>query len=211
MVVDLERKGARISQDISSLVGERERSEIKRKNMMREREAWSKVKIPEDRVPPGAHWKSIQPAHDCHAYGKREYWGALLDVPKGWSAMDACMNTPTEIEGITMRRPDRCAFIDGSSEIHGYWMVDWDQRDCNPELRNLHDAGCTNSKSGLARIEADVAGIINGDEQGWRVMCESVPLSWGGINYTSPTHCEERGFFRNKVAMWDVPAERCRY
>jgi hypothetical protein len=52
--------------------------------------------------------------------------------------------------------------------------------------------GCTNHRSGLTRIEAKVEGILHRKNQDWRLMCESTPFSWNGVNYTSPTHCEER-------------------
>ena len=41
-------------------------------------------------------------------------------------------------------------------------------------------------------MEAQVVGIKNSVKQDWRVMCESIPFTWGAVNYTSPTRCEER-------------------
>ena len=52
--------------------------------------------------------------------------------------------------------------------------------------------GCTNSGSGLTRMEAQVVGIRDSVGQDWRVMCESVPFTWDAVNYTSPIRCEER-------------------
>jgi len=205
--VSLEFAARRAARDGSALLAERERSEQERAKMRHDREVWWEV--PDDRVPLGAYWEDIWPAYDCRAYGKREYWGVLLGVPEGWSAMDACMNTPAEVKGVTIRRPDRCAFVIGSPAIHGYWMVDWDQVGCRPWHKDIRDTGCTNRRSGLTRIEAKVEGIINRKEQDWQVMCESTPFTWDGVNYTSPVHCEERSF-GTKVAMWDVPAESCR-
>lgn len=205
--IDLESAANRAAKEGSTLSEEREKSEHERAKMKLDREEWEKV--PDDRVPPGAHWKPIWPAYDCRAYGKREYWGVLLDIPEGWSAMDACMNTPAEIEGVTVRRPDRCAFVSESPGIHGYWMVDRNQEDCKPWHKDIRDTGCTNHGSGLTRIEAKVEGILNKKEQDWRVMCESTPFTWDGVEYTSPLHCEERSS-GTKVATWDVPAESCR-
>ena len=204
--VALESTALHASRETSTLVTEREKSERERAKMLRDRELWEKPL--EDRVPQGASWETVWPAWDCRAYGKREYWGVLRDIPEGWSAIDACMNMPVEIKGVTVRRPGRCAFVDGSPHIHGYWMVDWDQPDCKPWHRDFHDAvsqiyapihscahtfqGCTSYRSGTRRIEAQVAGIIKRKEQDWRLMCESTPLVWNQITYTSPTHCEQR-------------------
>ena len=115
---------------------ERDESEAEREKLRRERELWEKAR--EDRVPQGAFWQAIQPALDCRAYGKREYRGVLQNIPEGWSPIDACMNMPAEIKGVTVRRPSRCLIIEGS--VHGYWMVDWDQPDCKPWHRDFHDA-----------------------------------------------------------------------
>jgi len=87
----------------------------------------------DDRVPQGAFWETLpRPAPDCLAYGKREYSGVLRDIPKGWTDLDACMNMPVEIKGVSFRRPYRCAYDRSSPHIHGYWVVDWDQLDCKP-------------------------------------------------------------------------------
>ena len=135
--VSLELTAYRAAREGSELSAEREKSERERAKMRHDREVWGEV--PDDRVPPGAYWKDIWPAYDCRAYGRREYWGVLLAKPEGWSAMDACMNTPAEVEGVTLRRPDRCAFVNGSPTIHGYWMVDWDQEDCKPWHKDIRD------------------------------------------------------------------------
>jgi len=204
--LNLESVASRASKEKFALMAERGGSERQREEMRHEREFWGKV--PEDRVPQGAFWEVVWPAWDCRAYGKREYWGMLQNIPEGWSAVDACMNMPVEIKDVTVRRPYRCKFVDGSPHIHGYWMVDWDQTDCKPWYRDFHDAGCTSYRSGARRIEAQIVGIISRKEQDWRLMCESTPLVWNNINYTSPTHCEERRWGR-KVAMWDVPDDSC--
>ena len=117
---------------------EREKLELERGRLRRERELWEKAR--EDRVPQGAFWEVISPSVDCRGYGRREYWGILRNIPQGWTAIDACTNMPVEIKGITVRRPDWCAFIGGSPHIIGHWMVDWDQTDCKPWYKDFHDA-----------------------------------------------------------------------
>lgn len=121
----------------STLEAERKKSEWEQERMMHNRELWKKV--PEDHILPGAYWKPIWPANDCHTYGKWEYWGMLMDIPEGWSSMDACMNTPAEVQGVTIRRPDRCTFVNGFPHVHGYWMVDWDQENCKLWLKDFCD------------------------------------------------------------------------
>jgi hypothetical protein len=138
MSADPEAAARHASREKAALMVEKEKSQRERENMRRDRELWEKAK--EARVPQGAFWEVVLPAWDCRAYGKREYWGILRGIPKGWSAIDACMNLPVEIRGVTVRRPYRCAFVNGSPHIHGYWMVDWDQPDCKPWYRDYQDA-----------------------------------------------------------------------
>jgi hypothetical protein len=206
--INLESAALNASRERVALVAWRVKSEREREQMRRDRELWGKVR--EDRVPQGAYWEVVWPAWDCHAYGKREYWGTLRNIPEGWSAIDACMNMPVEIKGVTVRRPYRCAFVDGDPHIHGYWMVDWDQPDCKPWYRDFHDAvsprsspparychaytfqGCTSYGSGARRIEAQLVGINKRKEQDWWLLCSTTPMLWNEIMYTSPTHCELR-------------------
>jgi len=137
-LIDNESASRRASMANSTLAVEKEKVEHERDAMRRERELWEKAR--EDRVPQGAFWEVVWPAWDCRAYGKREYWGMLQNIPEGWSDMDACMNMPVEIKGVTVRRPYRCAYTLESPHIHGYWMVDWDQPDCKPWYHDYQDA-----------------------------------------------------------------------
>ena len=116
---------------------ERHLLELEKEGLREERKKLEKAR--EDRVPQGAFWEVVWPAWDCRAYGKREYWGVLQNIPKDWTDLDACMNMPVEIKGVSVRRPDRCAYVEGSPHIHGYWMVDWDQPDCKPWYQDFTD------------------------------------------------------------------------
>jgi len=200
-----ESEARRASTKSSALIAERKKWEVEKENMRHDRELWEKV--PEDRVPPAANWAFVKPSDACRAYGEREYWGRLQNIPGGWDPIDACINTPVRIKGVNIRRPHRCVW--GSLFIYGSWIVDWDWDDCKPKHQDIRDTGCTNHRSGLTRIEAQVVGIVDNKEQDWRLMCESTPFTWGGVNYTSPIRCEERDL-GTKVAVWDVPAQSCR-
>jgi len=132
---ELER--SRFEQERELMEDERQLLEQEKQELRSERERWEKAR--EDRVPQGAFWDALWESVECLAYGKREYWGILQNIPGDWTAMDACMNTPAEIKGVPVRRPDRCGYVEGSPHIHGYWMVDWDQADCKPWYRDFHD------------------------------------------------------------------------
>ncbi|KAF9647049.1 hypothetical protein BDM02DRAFT_3063939, partial [Thelephora ganbajun] len=158
----------------------------------------------------GAFWETVLPAYDCRSYGKREYWGILRNIPEGWTDVDACMNMPVEIKGVSVRRPYRCGYVANSPHIHAFWMVDWDQPDCKPWHIDITDTGCTNPGSGIRRIEAWVVGINDRSEQDWRLLCESTPVTWNHVTYNSPTHCDARvSFLGKKIAMWDIPDDNC--
>jgi len=195
----LERERSRLEQEEESLENERQLMEEERERLEKARD--------ESHIPQGAFWEVVWPAWDCRAYGSREYWGMLQNIPEGRTELDACMNMPVEIKGVSVRRPDRCAYVEGSSLIHGYWMVDWDQPDCKPWLQDLTDMGCTYPGSGTRRIEAWVVGINDRPQQDWRLLCESMPITWNHVTYNSPSHCEER--WEKKFAVWDIPDDRC--
>jgi len=210
---DLESAANRVSREKSALAAERKlwkleegKLEQEREKLRHERELWERAR--DDRIPQGAFWDVISPAPDCRAYGKREFWATLQNTPEGWNAIDACMNLPVEIHGVTIRRPHRCEPVHGSPHVRGYWMVDWDQPDCRPWWYDYQDAGCTSYKSGRRRIEAQLVGINDKGEQDWWLLCNSTPLIWNLISYTSPTHCQERDWGR-KFGMWDVPDDSC--
>jgi hypothetical protein len=112
--------------------------EHQKEELREERERWEKAR--EERVPQGAFWESVEPAPDCRAYGKREYSGTLQNTPGDWTDLDACMNMPVEIKGVTLRRPNQCAYDEASPRnVHGFWMVDWDQPDCKPWHQDITD------------------------------------------------------------------------
>ena len=134
---DLPTKIDRWSEAVSRMRVREEAMRKERLALQEERERWEKAR--EDRVPQGAFWETVWPAWDCRSYGKREYWGVLRNIPEDWTDIDACMNTPVEINGVAVRRPHRCQYVEGSPHIHGFWMVDWDQLDCQPWHQDFND------------------------------------------------------------------------
>lgn len=208
--IKFERRANRAASKSSTLVAERQKWELEKENMRHDRAMWEKV--PDDHIPPGAIWSNIQGGL-CRAYGKQEYQGVLKNIPVDWNAMDACMKKPASIKArhpahtVEIGRPYRCEFVSYFGDIHGYWIVE--DEACKPKLGAIHDTGCTNYGSGLTRLEAEVS-TIHKKEQEWRVLCESLPFTWDGIDYTSPIRCEERVDLGTKVAVWEVPAESCR-
>ena len=133
----LEDEGLALEEERERWENERQMLKDERLALKEERERWKKAH--EGRGPQGAFWESVLPAEDCLSYGKREYWGVLRDIPEGWTDVDACMNMPAEIKGVSVRRPHRCHYVEGSPHIHGFWMVDWDQLDCQPWHQDFND------------------------------------------------------------------------
>ena len=133
-----EQERSRFEREKQLLEGKQRMLELEKEELRKERQKWEKAR--EDRVPQGAFWETPpQPAPDCLAYGKREYSGALQNIPRDWTDLDACMNMPAEIRNVSVRRPDRCGYVTNSSHIHGFWTVDWDQPDCKPWYKDFTD------------------------------------------------------------------------
>jgi len=208
-IIDIDSAERHVADENATLAIEKEKMGLEREMMAREKELWEKAS--EAHVPHGAFWGVVWPSWVCLAYGKREYWGSLHNIPKDWDAMDACMNMPVEIKGVKIRRPDRCANVSVFPEVQlqGFWTVDWDQPDCKPWYRNFEDKGCVGWGSGKRRIKAQIVGINNKGGQDWRWLCNSMPLVWDMITYPSPARCEEEGFWGEKFAVWEVPDETC--
>lgn len=132
----LEVEESRLEKQTHLLEGQQRSWEKEKFALKEERERLEKARD-EQRIPQGAFWEVVWPAWDCRAFGKREYWGRLGNIPEGRSGMDACMNMPVDIKGVNIRRPYRCQYIRGS--IQGFWMVDWDQPDCKPYHQGFED------------------------------------------------------------------------
>ena len=115
---------------------ERQMLEAERLALKKERERLEKARYEID-APKGAFWDPIWPVWECRSYGGREYWGVLRNIPNSWDHMDACMNMPVTIEGVTIRRPDRCQY-EGDA-MRAFWMVDWGQVNCKPWLQDIDD------------------------------------------------------------------------
>ena len=131
---ELER--SRFEREKQLLEDKRQLMEQEKEELREEREKWEKAR--EDRVPQGAFWGSEPiPAWDCRAYGKREYWATLENIPEDWTDVDACMNMPVEIKGVDIRRPDRCDYVGDPSRIRGIWTVNWGQTDCQPKHQDI--------------------------------------------------------------------------
>ena len=133
----LEKQREELEDKRKMLENERQMWKDERLALKEERERWKKAR--KDRGPQGAFWESVLPAEACLSYGKREYWGVLRNIPEGWTEINACMNMPVEIKGVSIRRPHRCHYVEGSPHIHGFWMVDWDQLDCKPWHQDFND------------------------------------------------------------------------
>ena len=128
-----------MKEETMRLEAERQSLERERLALKEERERWEKAHDNSTNVPQGAFWEVVWPRWECRAYGKREYWGILRNIPQDRAEIDACMNMPVEIKGVTVRRPERCQYEEGSPYVHGFWMVDWDQPDCKPWHQDFQD------------------------------------------------------------------------
>ena len=133
-----EQERSRLEREKQLLEDERHSLEHEKEELRKEREKWERAR--EDRVPQGAFWAvGPWPAQECLAYGKREYWGELRNIPEDWDDLDACMNMPATIKDVPIRRPDRCGYVADSPHIHGFWMVDWGQVDCQSWHQDITD------------------------------------------------------------------------
>jgi hypothetical protein len=64
----------------------------------------------------GLYWDELQGSTHCTAYGIRRYSARLRNVPFWTNRTRACLETPVQINGVTLASPDECE-VDVSSFV----------------------------------------------------------------------------------------------
>ncbi|KAH7906589.1 hypothetical protein BJ138DRAFT_1015975, partial [Hygrophoropsis aurantiaca] len=165
----------------------------------RQREADERLRL-------GMFWADLVGDHGCAAYATREYSARLTNVPEWYThRIEACMDTPVVIHGITYKKPTRCV-DEGSNGLFGHWMVDHNEPACSTFWESYKDKGCTAQGSGKRHIEQYLANLPHGAD--WQIFCATTPTTFGGREYKSPDHC----FFATlsgAYGLWDVDDPSC--
>jgi hypothetical protein len=93
--------------DVIRMGWENEHQEI-----VREKEEWAKVREDEERrkerMKAGFYWADLQADQRCFRHGARQYTARVSNVPREYDPMQACKETPIEINGLKFATPDMC-------------------------------------------------------------------------------------------------------
>ncbi|KAG5635767.1 hypothetical protein H0H81_010169 [Sphagnurus paluster] len=153
------------------------------------------------------YWSNIQGEDHCIANGRKKYTAQLANLLPTVDAMDACENTPVEINGITYGSPISCE-DQGNGVIRGHWIADKELM-CAAYWEFTQVKDCTAPKSGLRRVEAKLGAVHDSEDR--ETLCLTTPLTINGETYERPMACpnwiswEKYGFW----GIWDVADESC--
>lgn len=88
--------------------------------------------------PTNPSWDDPRPAHQCMAFGEKEYSARLQGVPLFANRKNACKNTPIEIRGQTFESPNSCEVYWPFGRVVGRWKVTG-LAECSPRWGGLED------------------------------------------------------------------------
>ncbi|KAH7921621.1 hypothetical protein BV22DRAFT_1038435 [Leucogyrophana mollusca] len=159
----------------------------------------------EERQRLGMFWSDLRGFQGCKSYATREYTAQLWNVPNNYPhRIEACMNTPIVIHGVTYDKPTRCV-DNGSYGLVGFWEVNHNEPSCSTFWEFFKDKGCVAQGSGKRRYEQFLANIPEGGD--WKEFCATTPTSFHGLEFASPHHCFQGN--PGAYGLWDVDDSTC--
>ncbi|KAJ3480122.1 hypothetical protein NLI96_g8576 [Meripilus lineatus] len=135
----------------------------------------------------GIAWDGPYAQDTCASYGTRPYNAKIVNVPLDVDPIIACADMPLEIHNKTIDRPRWCQRLD-NGEVHGHWLVDFDEPLCHPYWSSPEDKGCTGYRTGFRRYSAHLWGWYMGKQS---TMCATTPIIIDGYYKSAPDHCED--------------------
>ncbi|KZV75092.1 hypothetical protein PENSPDRAFT_681289 [Peniophora sp. CONT] len=160
-------------------------------------------------------WGPPQRVSDrCLTYGTREYTAKLYNILTTEDWADKCAKTAIEIKGRTHASPLRCEDHGSDEGIHGYWLVKYDELECEPAWEKFWRGDCDHLP-GHRRWESLLWNIHPGDDV--YELCRSTPVTLPTGHYFATAKCEDRRASSNSgprdwrgwLGKWDVPDSTC--
>ncbi|KAJ7286547.1 hypothetical protein C8J57DRAFT_1287962 [Mycena rebaudengoi] len=205
---------------------ENERQELiaMREQLVQEREEWTRSREAEERVEEdrrreeerlkreaekrtraGFYWEDLHGDVRCLRHGARQYSARVANVPAGYNAVQACMETAVEIHGLKLLSPNYCEDR-GCNGVYGHWIIDFAESPCVTYFDYFNDKGCTSPGSRLRRIESPLKNLQPGDD--WQAMCSTTPADFRNMHFEGPGWCENWGKY-GAWGLWDIEDDDC--
>jgi len=135
-------------------------------------------------------WEGLKGGEHCLRYATRQYTARLSDRLVGQDMIKVCKETPVEIHGDLLYT-DFCQDLGFNRGVWGYWIVDYNEPDCETRWGEFTDLGCLDGIAPARRIEARLENLRKGDD--WQFMCVTTPADIDGRYYSTPAECFNQG------------------
>ncbi|KAJ7869485.1 hypothetical protein B0H14DRAFT_2727335, partial [Mycena olivaceomarginata] len=143
--------------DVIRMGWENEHQEI-----VREKEEWATAREDEERrkerMKAGFYWADLQADQRCFRHGTRQYTARVSNVPREYDPVQACKETPIEINGLK--------FVT-SGYVHN-------EPTCTTYFRDFKDKGCTPP----ATRRRVCTNFLHPKLDDWRLMCSRTPADF---------------------------------
>ncbi|KAJ7441577.1 hypothetical protein FB451DRAFT_1298652 [Mycena latifolia] len=190
--------------DVIRMGWENEHQEI-----VREKEEWAKAREDEERrkerMKAGFYWADLQADQRCFRHGTRQYTARVSNVPREYDPVQACKETPIEINGLKFVTPDMCEDR-GCNGVFGHWVVSHNEPTCTTYFRDFKDKGCTPPATRRRRVESHLENLHPEDD--WRLMCSTTPADFWYLHFDTPHMCENWGKY-GIWGIWEIDDSRC--
>ncbi|KAF8954668.1 hypothetical protein BDZ97DRAFT_437799 [Flammula alnicola] len=151
-------------------------------------------------------WEGLKGGEHCLRYATREYTAKLADVPPGQDSMRICKDTPVEIHDRVLFT-DFCQDLGFGRGVWGFWIVDFDEPDCETRWGEFTDVGCLDAiPPSVRRVESRLENLQPGSS--WQFMCVTTPADIYGHNFQTRSECFKLGK-SDIYGTWNLPNSSC--
>ncbi|KAH9483327.1 hypothetical protein JR316_0005433 [Psilocybe cubensis] len=159
-------------------------------------------------------WYGLKGGEHCLRYSTREYTAKLTVGPSmdtiGQEGMiQLCKETPTVIHNRKLFT-DFCQDLGFGRGVWGYWIVDFQEDDCETKWGEFIDLGCGYLNGGqqdhFRRVESHLENLQAGSS--WQIMCATTPADIDGHHFGGPDRCHslpQQGIY----GIWDLLDGSC--
>ncbi|KJA14449.1 hypothetical protein HYPSUDRAFT_150403 [Hypholoma sublateritium FD-334 SS-4] len=152
-------------------------------------------------------WEGLKRGEHCLRYATRQYTARLSDGLAGTDMIKACKDTPVAIHGELLYT-DFCQDLGFNRGVWGYWIVDFNEPDCETRWGEFTDLVCLQILFRLEqkRIAARLENLRKGDD--WQFMCVTTPADIDGQYYSTPAECFNQGRW-GVYGSWNLHDNSC--
>ncbi|KAF8874880.1 hypothetical protein CPB84DRAFT_559307 [Gymnopilus junonius] len=153
-------------------------------------------------------WEGLKGGEHCLRYATREYTAKLVGQSDGQDMMKLCKDVPVQIHGRTLFT-DFCQDLGFGRGVWGFWVVDFEEPDCETTWGKFIDLGCNASlcnESPVRCFESHLEHLQAGSN--WQIMCTTTPADIAGHHFSTPVNCYNSAN-TGTYGVWDIVDSSC--